>query len=94
MSDSPFLEAPDEVLSTMNPDGSRKWLFPRLSKGRFWQRRRWVAYALMLLFNALPWLKVGGQPVVLLDVVSCVYGLMLWGVFGVCSSTFGGSWGC
>lgn len=70
MSDSPFLEAPDEVLSTMNPDGSRKWLFPRLSKGRFWQRRRWVAYALMLLFNALPWLKVGGQPVVLLDVVN------------------------
>ena len=69
MSDSPFLEAPEEVLSTMNPDGSRKWLFPRLSKGRFWRRRRWVAYALMLLFNVLPWLSMGGRPLVLLDVV-------------------------
>ncbi|MBC8329760.1 MAG: cytochrome c oxidase accessory protein CcoG [Planctomycetes bacterium] len=65
-----FLEAPEQVLSTLNPDGTRRWLFPRLSKGRWWKRRRWVAYSLIALFNLLPWLPVGGKPAILLDVAN------------------------
>jgi cytochrome c oxidase accessory protein FixG len=64
-----FLEAPDQVLSTLNPDGTRRWLHPRLSKGRWWKRRRWVAYFLIALFNALPWIPIDGKPAILLDVV-------------------------
>ncbi len=64
-----FLEAPDQVLSTLNPDGTRRWLHPRLSKGRWWKRRRAVAYFLIALFNALPWIPIGGKPAILLDVV-------------------------
>ena len=65
-----LLESPDQVLSTLNQDGTRRWLFPRLSKGRFWLRRRVLAYALMLLFNILPWLQIDGKPVMLLDVIN------------------------
>ncbi len=68
-SEVPFLEAPEQVLSTLNPDGTRRWLHPRLSKGRWWKRRRWVAYFLIALFNALPWIPVDGKPAILLDVV-------------------------
>ncbi len=64
-----FLEAPDQVLSTLNPDGTRRWLHPRLSKGKWWKRRRAVAYFLIGLFNALPWIPIGGKPAILLDVV-------------------------
>src|SRR5574339_678847 len=41
--------APGRVLSTLNVDGSRRWLLPTLSTGSFWHKRRIVAYALMLL---------------------------------------------
>jgi cytochrome c oxidase accessory protein FixG len=58
----------EPVLPTMHVDGTRRWLRPRLSPGRFWRRRRVVAYALLALFTGLPYVRVGGHPAVLLDV--------------------------
>lgn len=64
------LLAPEErVLSTLERDGSRRWLYPRLSAGRFWQRRRVFAYALIAVFVALPHIRVGGHPALLIDVI-------------------------
>lgn len=60
-------QAQDRVLSTLEQDGSRRWLYPRLSKGRFWSRRRWVAYGLLALFTLVPFLRINGKPVILLD---------------------------
>jgi cytochrome c oxidase accessory protein FixG len=37
--------------------------------GRFWTRRRGVAYTLLALFTLVPFLRVGGKPVLLLDVM-------------------------
>lgn len=68
MSDQ-LLEPPERVLSTMNPDGSRRWIRPRAAMGKWWQRRRIVAWALMILFTAVPWMTIGGKPVMLMDVV-------------------------
>jgi cytochrome c oxidase accessory protein FixG len=61
--------AEERVLPTLNPDGTRRWLRPRLAPGRFWTRRRAVAWALIALFTAIPYLTLGGKPLVLLDVV-------------------------
>lgn len=58
------------VLSTLNDDGSRNWIKPKLSRGRFLRRRRIVGYALIALFVALPFVKIGGRPALLLDLVS------------------------
>jgi cytochrome c oxidase accessory protein FixG len=58
----------EEVLSTLRADGSRRWIMPRLSIGRFYRRRQVVAYALMVLFFALPFLRINNMPAVLLDV--------------------------
>ena len=60
-------QADDRVLSTLEKDGSRRWLYPRLSKGRFWLRRRAVAYALLAIYALIPFLRIGGKPVILLD---------------------------
>ncbi len=62
--------APEErVLSTLNEDGSRRWLNPRLSKGKFLSARRIVAYILIVVFSAVPWINFNGKPIILLDVL-------------------------
>lgn len=66
----PLLDAPDHVLSTLEGDGSRRWLHPRLSTGRWWRRRRVVGWVLIAIFVALPHLRIGGKPVVLLDIAA------------------------
>jgi cytochrome c oxidase accessory protein FixG len=60
-------QAQDRVLSTLERDGSRRWLYPRLSKGRFWSHRRTIAYILLAMFTLVPFMRVGGRPVILLD---------------------------
>ncbi|MBL8745268.1 MAG: cytochrome c oxidase accessory protein CcoG [Phycisphaerae bacterium] len=59
----------ERVLATLNPDGSRHWIRPRLSIGRYWHARRIVAYGLIVLFAALPFVQINGKPAMLLDVV-------------------------
>lgn len=69
-SNNPNLLEPEEhVLSTLEKDGSRRWLYPKLSKGRFLFWRRVVAYGLIALFTVLPFIKINGQPVILLDIL-------------------------
>src|SRR4051794_32740327 len=60
----------ERVLSTLNQDGTRHWLRPRLARGRFLRRRRGVAYALIALFVALPFLSVAGRPAFVIDLVA------------------------
>lgn len=64
---TPAAAGPPRVLSTLNTDGSRRWLKPKLSSGRFLRARRVVAWLLILIFTALPYIKVGGRPLVLLN---------------------------
>lgn len=63
-----LLESEEHVLSTMERDGSRRWLKPRLSKGSYLRWRRVVAYLLIALYSLLPFIEVGGRPFVLLDI--------------------------
>jgi cytochrome c oxidase accessory protein FixG len=55
-------------LPTLNQDGSRRRIRPKLYDGEIYRRRRQLAYGLLLTFVALPFIHVGGRPVVLLDV--------------------------
>ncbi len=65
------LLAPHEhVLSTLEQDGSRRWLYPKLSMGEWWKKRRVVAYILMVVFVAIPHLRIGGKPLILLDITA------------------------
>ncbi|TWU02452.1 cytochrome c oxidase accessory protein CcoG [Stieleria varia] len=65
---SALLESPEHVLSTLESDGSRRWLRPKLSPGKWWQRRRIVAYLLMIVFVVIPHLRLAGKPLILLDI--------------------------
>jgi cytochrome c oxidase accessory protein FixG len=61
-------EAEERVLSTLNRDGTRRWIRPRLSKGAFLKRRRIVGWGLILAFTLIPYLRMNGKPLILLDI--------------------------
>ena len=63
-----LLQPEEEVLSTLNRDGSRRWLKPKISAGRFLTQRQIVGYGLIVLFAAMPTLRFNGKPLMLLDV--------------------------
>jgi cytochrome c oxidase accessory protein FixG len=56
------------VLSTLEQNGSRRWLTPKLAKGKLYRRRKIMAYGLIALLTALPLISINGKPAVLLDV--------------------------
>ena len=62
--------AAERVLSTLEQDGTRRVLTPKLARGRFLTRRRIVGYALIALFVLLPRLRIDGHPALLVDLVS------------------------
>ena len=66
----PLLEAPEHVLSTLEKDGRRRWLRPWLSQGKWWHRRRAVAYVLMVIFVLVPHIQWGGKPLIRLDIAA------------------------
>jgi len=73
-----LLQPLPKVLATLNADGSRNTIRPRLSKGRFHTARAVVAYGLMAVFMLVPFVRIGGDPLLLLDVMERKF----W-VFGV-----------
>lgn len=60
----------ERILSTLNDDGTRRWIHPKLARGRFLRWRRIVGYGLIALFVALPFIRIGGRPALLLDLLT------------------------
>jgi cytochrome c oxidase accessory protein FixG len=62
------LRAPQRVLPTLNDDGTRRWIRPRLFRGGYYRYRLVTAWSLIALFAALPFVRIGKKPAFLLDV--------------------------
>jgi cytochrome c oxidase accessory protein FixG len=60
--------ADEQVLSTLNRDGSRRYIRPKLSRGRFHRWRLLVGWGLIAAFTAIPYIKLNGKPLILLDI--------------------------
>ncbi|MBU4539016.1 MAG: cytochrome c oxidase accessory protein CcoG [Weeksellaceae bacterium] len=58
-----------DSIGTMDQSGKRRWVFPRKPSGRYTNYRTLVAWFLLALFFALPFLKIHGNPVLLINVV-------------------------
>jgi cytochrome c oxidase accessory protein FixG len=61
--------AQERVLPTLNVDGTRNRVRPRLYPGPLHSKRRWLGWVLIASFVGLPVVHVGGKPAVFLDVV-------------------------
>jgi cytochrome c oxidase accessory protein FixG len=67
--DETLLKPEGRVLATMEADGRRRWLYPKIAIGRFFRARQVFGWSLIAIFTVLPFIKFNGKPLILLDVV-------------------------
>lgn len=69
-------------LSTLTDDGNkRKWLYPKVVKGKLYQYRSWLSTFLLALLFGAPFLKLNGEQLVLLNVLErkfVFFGVIFW----------------
>ncbi len=65
MKDESFRDA----ISTVDKQGKRVWVYPKKPKGRLTNWRRILAYVLLVLLFAGPFLRIGGEPVLMINLV-------------------------
>lgn len=58
-----------DSVSTMEQSGKRKWVYPRKPKGKYTNYRTIVAVILLAVFFILPFLKINGNPVLLINIL-------------------------
>jgi cytochrome c oxidase accessory protein FixG len=56
------------TLGTVDEKGKRVWVYPKKPEGRFHKARIWVSIVLLSILFAGPFIKIGGQPFLLLNI--------------------------
>ncbi|MBR9919622.1 MAG: 4Fe-4S binding protein [Bacteroidetes bacterium] len=59
----------DHIATVDHKSGKRIWIYPKKPSGRFYKWRTWLSYFLLLVLFGLPFIKVNGDPLVLLNVL-------------------------
>ncbi|NQZ76161.1 MAG: 4Fe-4S binding protein, partial [Ekhidna sp.] len=68
-------------LSTVDKEGKRLWLYPKMPKGKLTNYRSWVSYGLLLFLFVAPFVKIGGQPFLLFNIFErkfIIFGQVFW----------------
>lgn len=68
-------------LTTADQQGRRRWLFPRKVNGRFFRARTWLSWVLLALMFGGPFLRIHGNPLLLLNIVQrkfIILGQIFW----------------
>lgn len=70
-----------DTLSTVDDQGKRIWIFPKKPSGYFYKLRGYISYILLAFMIVIPFIKVNGHPLFLLNVVQrkfIVFGQVFW----------------
>lgn len=68
-------------LTTADKEGRRQWLYPRKPCGRFYRARTWLSWLLLGIMFAGPFIRVNGNPLLLLNFVErkfVILGQIFW----------------
>lgn len=63
-----FEEEYRDTIATVDESGKRVWVYPKKPKGKFHNYRVWVTVALLGILFAGPFIKIGGHPLLLLNI--------------------------
>ncbi|MFA0964901.1 cytochrome c oxidase accessory protein CcoG [Roseivirga sp. BDSF3-8] len=70
-----------DKISTVDAEGKRVWIYPKKPSGPYYNWRKWVSYGLLILLFAGPFLRIDGQPVLLLNILErkfIILGQVFW----------------
>jgi cytochrome c oxidase accessory protein FixG len=68
-------------ISTVNESGKRVWIFPKKPSGKFYNKRKIVSYLLLAFLFAAPHIKIGGEQMLLFNVLErkfIIFGKVFW----------------
>lgn len=84
-----------DSVATINQEGKRVWIFPKKPHGFFYTWRKGLSYFYLILFFGLPFIKIDGEPLFLLNVLErkfILFGFIFWPqdfvLFGIAMLTF------
>lgn len=66
---------------TVGESGKRNWVYPRKPSGKFYQYRTWFSWFLLVVFFAIPFIKINGEPFLLFnpfDRKFVLLGIVFW----------------
>ncbi|SEQ27330.1 4Fe-4S dicluster domain-containing protein [Neolewinella agarilytica] len=58
-----------DTIATVDADGKRNWIYPKRPAGRYYNWRTYLSYLLLAILFGLPWIRVGGEPIIMLNVL-------------------------
>ena len=59
----------DSIATVDSESGKRIWITPKKPKGRFYDYRTYLSWFFLFILFALPFVKVNGEPFILLNVL-------------------------
>ncbi|MCZ4693175.1 cytochrome c oxidase accessory protein CcoG [Ancylomarina euxinus] len=70
-----------DQLATLNKKGKRQWVYAKQPKGKLYNYRNFVSYFLLTILLVTPFIKVNGDPLILLNVIErkfILFGVHFW----------------
>ena len=70
-----------DKIATIGDDGKRIWIFPKMPKGKFYNKRKIFSYFLLIMLFAGPHLRIGGEPLLLMNILDrkfVIFGQIFW----------------
>ncbi|HVD98916.1 MAG TPA: cytochrome c oxidase accessory protein CcoG [Cytophagaceae bacterium] len=70
-----------DKISTVDDKGRRVWLYPKKPKGKMTRYRNYVGYTLLAFLFLAPFIKIAGEPLILLNVLQrhfVFFGVVFW----------------
>src|SRR6188768_683514 len=68
-------------LTTADKQGRRQWVYAKKPQGNWTRRRTWVSWLLIGIMFAGPFIKIGGNPLLMINVVErrfSILGQLFW----------------
>jgi cytochrome c oxidase accessory protein FixG len=70
-----------DTIATVDKDGHRVWLLPKKPKGKLFDLRKYASYVYLMVFFTLPFIKINGNPIFLLNVLErkfILFSVVFW----------------
>jgi len=70
-----------DQLATLKESGQRNWIYVQKPKGKLYKYRNIVSYTLLFLLFAIPFVKLNGEPFLLLNIMErkfILFGVQFW----------------